>query len=185
MLERSVVEKSVVEKCCRGVFEKSVGGDCWRSVVEKSVVEKCWREVLEKSLVEECWGEVLEKSVGEKCCREEYPHRGKLLVHSPSCHAQSNADQKLSDLFPQKWGMHRVPSSRLSPPVHFIWGPMSHDFSNNDFGKQLMVHTSLLGAKSQELFEASTRWVISNVGVCRHPSKLGWASIAASSIAPL
>ena len=66
-----MLEKSVVEKCCRGVLEKSAGGDCWRRVVEKSVVEKCCREVLEKSLVEECWGEVLEKSVGEKCCREE------------------------------------------------------------------------------------------------------------------
>ena len=41
MLERSVVEeccrevleKSVVEKSVRGVLEKSVGGDCWRRVL--------------------------------------------------------------------------------------------------------------------------------------------------------
>ena len=47
MLERSVVEKSVVEKCCRGVFEKSVGGDCyWRRVLQRSVEEKCCRDVL-------------------------------------------------------------------------------------------------------------------------------------------
>ena len=39
-------------------------------MLEKSVVEKCCREVFEKSLVEERWGEVLEKSVEGKCCRE-------------------------------------------------------------------------------------------------------------------
>ena len=44
-----MLEKSIVEKCCRGVLEKSVGEECCRGVLEKSVVQKCCREVLEKS----------------------------------------------------------------------------------------------------------------------------------------
>ena len=40
-----MLERSVVEECCREVLEKSV--------VEKSVVEKCWRRVLEKIVGEE------------------------------------------------------------------------------------------------------------------------------------
>ena len=47
VLDWLLVEKSVVEKCRRGVLEKSVGGDCWRRLLEKSVVAKSCREVLE------------------------------------------------------------------------------------------------------------------------------------------
>ena len=58
-----MLERSVVEECCREVLEKSV--------VEKSgVVEKCWRRVLEKIAGEECCREVLKRSVVEKCCGE-------------------------------------------------------------------------------------------------------------------
>ena len=42
-----MLEKSVVEKCCREVLEKIVGEDeCWRRVEEKSGGEECCREVL-------------------------------------------------------------------------------------------------------------------------------------------
>ena len=40
MLERSVVEKSVVETCCRVVEE------CWRRVLQETVGEAWWRRVL-------------------------------------------------------------------------------------------------------------------------------------------
>ena len=46
-----MLEKRLVEKCCREVLEGSVGEDCWREescgkVSEKNVVEKCWRRTL-------------------------------------------------------------------------------------------------------------------------------------------
>ena len=48
------------------MLEKSVGGDCWRSVVEKSVVEKCCREeVLERSVGEKSCRGMLGRSVGK------------------------------------------------------------------------------------------------------------------------
>ena len=62
-----MLEKSVLQKCW--------GIKSWRGVLQRSVVEKCCREVLEKSVLQKCWGikswrGVLQRSVVEKCCRE-------------------------------------------------------------------------------------------------------------------
>ena len=53
-----MLEKSVVEMCCREVLEKIVGEECCREVLERIVGEdECWRRMLGKSV--ECCGEVL------------------------------------------------------------------------------------------------------------------------------
>ena len=83
MLEKSVVEKcckevlerSVLQKCWRGVFYRSVGEEfgeegwekCCREMLEKRVVEMCGREVREKTVAEKCWRRVSYRSVGEEC----------------------------------------------------------------------------------------------------------------------
>ena len=62
-----VIEKSVVEKCCRRSGRKAL---------PRSVVQECWRRVLWSGVGEECsrgvgerlFGEVLGKSVTENCC---------------------------------------------------------------------------------------------------------------------
>ena len=61
-----MLEKSVVEKCCREVLERSVVEEFCREVLENIVGEdECWRRMLGKSVVEktsvggECWGRVL------------------------------------------------------------------------------------------------------------------------------
>ena len=46
MLERSVVEKSVVEECWRRVLEETVGKKSCRGMLGRSVGKECWREVL-------------------------------------------------------------------------------------------------------------------------------------------
>ena len=50
-----MLEKIVVEKCCREVLRSGVK-ECfervlWRRVLERSVGEECWRRLLEKSVV--------------------------------------------------------------------------------------------------------------------------------------
>ena len=66
---REVLEKSVERKCRREalILYRSV---VEKTVLEKRVVEECCREVLERSVVEKCCKEVLWRSVRAVCCRE-------------------------------------------------------------------------------------------------------------------